>query len=342
MCLYPQLIRNPKYQSTKKNGGNIPPITDIRVTWVPIGCGNCLECRKQKSREWQVRLLEDIKTNTNGKFITLTYSNESIKKLKEQRPTKNWAGMESLEGYDLDNEITTRSTRLFLERWRKQHGKSLRHWLVSEIGGNGTQNIHLHGIIWTDIPKTTIEQIWSYGHIWAGKLNTKTGKIINYVNESTVNYITKYINKIDAVHKNYKSKILTSPGIGARYTLQNNDSKRNTYRDTGTTNEAYRTRTGHEMSLPIYWRNKIYNETQRENLWLQKLDKQTRWIRGEKISIKNGEEKYLKLLAWHQQQNTELGYGNNEKLNWQTEHYIKQQRNIQILTRIHNAKKREK
>ena len=81
MCLYPQLIKNPKYKENKKNGGRIPPVLDKRVLWVPIGCGQCMECRGQKKREWQVRLQEDIKKHTNGKFITLTFSNESIAKL---------------------------------------------------------------------------------------------------------------------------------------------------------------------------------------------------------------------------------------------------------------------
>ena len=83
MCLYPRLIENPKYKITKKNGGEVPPILDNRVKFVPIGCGNCYECRKQKYKEWKVRLLEDSRTNTNGRFVTLTFSNESIKKLSK-------------------------------------------------------------------------------------------------------------------------------------------------------------------------------------------------------------------------------------------------------------------
>ena len=78
------LIKNRKYVANKKNGGLIPPIPDERVKWVAIGCQQCIECRKQKAREWQIRLQEDLKHNTNAKFITLTFSNESILKLKEK------------------------------------------------------------------------------------------------------------------------------------------------------------------------------------------------------------------------------------------------------------------
>ena len=76
MCYYSQLIKNPKYTPNKKNGGVVPYMEDKRVAVVAIGCGECKECRKAKQREWQVRLKEDIKHKTNGKFITLTFSNE--------------------------------------------------------------------------------------------------------------------------------------------------------------------------------------------------------------------------------------------------------------------------
>lgn len=83
MCLYPQLIKNKKYTANKKNKGKPPKIKDKRTEYVPIGCGKCIECLKQKAREWQVRLQEEIKTNKKGTFVTLTFSNENIQKLTE-------------------------------------------------------------------------------------------------------------------------------------------------------------------------------------------------------------------------------------------------------------------
>ena len=80
MCLYPRLIKNPKYKKNKKNGGVIPAFLDERVLAVPIGCEECIECRKQKRRNWQVRLLEEVKERTDGIFVTLTFSNERFKK----------------------------------------------------------------------------------------------------------------------------------------------------------------------------------------------------------------------------------------------------------------------
>ena len=82
--------------------------------------------------------------------------------------------------------------RKFLERWRKKFKKSLRHWLVTELGHNGTENIHLHGIVWTDENYSTIREKWAYGFIYP---RTEEQERKGYVNAKTVNYIVKYITK---------------------------------------------------------------------------------------------------------------------------------------------------
>lgn len=313
--------------ANKKNKGVIPPMEDERVKYVPIGCQQCIECRKQKARSWQVRLLEDLKQHKNGKFITLTFNNESIKHLYEKikAEEKENNQQNELTGYEIDNEIATKATRLFLERWRKKYKRSLRHWLVTEIGHAGTENIHLHGIVWTNAELKDLEKIWSYGYVWKGK--EINGKIINYVNERTVNYIVKYIHKVDADHKLFKSKILTSPGIGANYTARKNGDWNKNKFNGKETKETYRTRQGYKIAMPIYWRNKIYSEKEREKLWLQRLDKEERWVCGERVSIKNGEETYYKLLQWHRQRNAQLGYGNGD-IPWERKQYEKERRAI--------------
>lgn len=325
MCLYPRLIENRKYRANKKNGGKIPPITDQRVRYVAVGCQYCIECRKQKARGWQVRLLEDIKTNTNGKFVTLTLTDEKYAKyaaiVKQQAKDNN----ESVPpiGYELDNRIATQAVRHFLERWRKEFGKSVRHWLVTELGHQGTENIHLHGILWTDEPKEVIANRWQNGYIWEGK----------YVNEKTVNYIIKYITKLDQQHKYYVSKILTSSGIGNNYT-RTASAKNNKFKG-GETREAYKTRTGHTIALPVYWRNKIYSEHEREQLWIQKLDKEERYICGERVDISEGDEEYIKLRQWYRQKNSRLGYGGQENGNRKA--YEEARRTIMQETRIQKA-----
>lgn len=297
MCLYPKLIENRKYKANKKNGGVIPAVIDKRTLMVPVGCGKCMECKKQKARNWQVRLHEEIRHDNKGKFVTLTFSDESIKELSRE--------ITGVTGYNLDNEIATLATRRFLERWRKKYKKSIKHWLVTELGQNGTENIHIHGLIWTDKPKEEIIKIWKYGF---ADVKDKTNG--GYVNERTINYIVKYVNKTDEKHTEYTSKILTSAGIGSKY-IERPDAKQNKYNGEKT-NETYKTRQGIKLNMPIYYRNKIYTEEEREKLWLQKLNKEERWVCGEKIDISKGEEEYYKTREYYRIKNKRLGYGNNE------------------------------
>lgn len=341
MCLYPKLIKNKKYEPNKKNGGVVSLPKDPRCLWVPIGCQDCIECRKQKARDWCTRLCEEIKHNKNGKFVTLTFSTEAIADLytevKQQNELAQWNAImdgkeipPTLTGYKADNAAATLAIRRFLERWRKKYKKSVRHWLITEIGGKNWEHVHIHGIIWTD---EKIEPIWQYGGVYLGRYREANVKE-HWVNGQTAAYITKYITKIDAKHKTFRGKIHTSAGIGAQYT-SSQKAKTNIYKK-GETREYYRTNTGHKVGLPIYWRNKIYSEEQRELLWIEKLDSETRWICGEKIKF-NGlkqkdRERLNEKLEYHRKRTAELGFGNNTS--WKRKAYEEQYRNLMIKERI--------
>lgn len=310
MCLYPKLIQNPKYKETKKNGGIIPPIKDKRVMAVPIGCGRCAECLKKKANEWRVRLLEEVKhQKLKGHFVTLTFSEKSLQDLQKE--------LKDIKGYELENQTATLAVRRFLERWRKKHKRSVRHWLITELGHENTERIHLHGIIWTDKPKTEIQKHWQYGHVWAGYKNQNT-----YVNERTVNYIIKYVTKTDQDHRYYIPKILTSKGIGKGWTKTLNTVAAQYKGDQ--TKEYYRTKTGHKIGLPIYYRNKIYTEEERENLWLNKLDQQVRYVDGIKIDISKNQENYIHIRNLAREKYEKLGY--NGEYNWEEEKYEHERR----------------
>lgn len=336
MCLYPRLLPNPKYKANKKNGGNIPAVRDHRHKIVPVGCGTCYECRKQKAREWTCRLTEDIKDHQNGKFVTLTFSTESLRKIVqddidsalEKATVDEETGevtmrkhLGDLKGYDLDNAIATRAVRLFLERWRKKYKKSVRHWLVTELGGGHTEHLHLHGIIWTDNPED-IEKIWQYGYVWRGYV--KNGQIENYVSARTVNYIIKYVSKMDEKHPNYKPVILTSAGIGRGF-IERNCHRHNKFNGKRTA-EYYRTSTGHKISLPIYYRNKIYSEREREDLWSIKLDMNVRFVMGCKINADDKETLHA-ALETARYTTEKLGYPRPE-FTWTKKDYEEKRRQL--------------
>lgn len=329
MCLYPKLIINKKYTATKKNSGNIPIMKDERTKYVPIGCGKCMECLRKKSRNWQVRLHEEIKTDTSGLFVTLSYSNESLKELEKKVLNNHYKTINEirentnkyieweLDGYDLDNAIAKWSIRKFLERWRKKYKTSVKHWLVSELGQKNTERLHIHGLLFTTETKETIEKIWKYGNIWIG----------DYVNGKTINYIVKYINKQDSLHKHYIPVVLCSPGIGNNY-IKSKTVKINRFQGKDT-KEYYITNNNIKLPLPIYYRNHIYTDDQKEDLWINILDKEERWINGIKVDVSKNEDDYNKLLKYHRAMNRRLGYPEDENHN--EKEYERQRRNLKKL-----------
>lgn len=288
MCLYPRIIRNRKYGRTKKNGGNIPKCNDERVKKVAIGCGNCYECRKQKAQEWKVRLQEELKEQREDKpyFVTLTFSPDGLNELCKKFHVSEC------------NAAATIAVRHFCELWRKYEKKAPRHWLITELGHEGTERIHMHGLIWTS-DANKIKRYWRYGNIWVGE----------YCNAKTINYIIKYVTKIDIDHRNYKSIILCSRGIGGRY-LEKENAKMHQYRP-GRTREYYRLENGGKVNLPIYYRNRLWTDDEREALWIEKLDSQVTYVLGIKYALDTDEHinQYINVIQEAQKWNKRIGYG---------------------------------
>lgn len=308
-------MKNPKYLPNKKNGGIPPECKDARTLYVPTGCGNCIECRKQKAREWQVRLAEELKSNKFAYFITFTFSNESLQHLSKVCKSKD------------ENSIATKGVRLFLERWRRKYKKSLKHWFITELGHEGTERIHIHGIIFSDkeINTKVLEYRWKYGWISIG----------DYCTQRTINYIVKYVTKIDKDHKDYKPIILNSAGIGAKY--WQNDFYKNLYRyKPHQSIETYTLKDGSKVNLPIYYRNHFYTEEERELLWRDKLDKNSRYVLG--VEVKNldtyeGQELLARTLLDAQRFNESIGFGKRiEK--WKRKNYTIDL--IEVNTRTHD------
>lgn len=302
MCLFPRLIKNKRYLPNKKNGGIPPVCDDHRKLYVPIGCGVCKECMQQKASAWKIRLNEELKVNKYAYFITLTFSPESIKYIYNTYNLKE------------SNALAGKTIRLFLERWRKKYKKSLRHFLITELGHDNTERIHLHGIFYSneELNKDEIENIWSYGYIYIGE----------YCNQRTINYIAKYITKTDLDHKGYVPQIFASPGIGQNYTKRLITQNIHTFRNDQTI-EYYRFPNGSKCNLPIYYRNKLFSEEQREQLWVNKLDQNTRYVLGvkiENVDTIEGYEHYKNVLKKAQEKNREAGFGDLTK-DWQEKTY---------------------
>lgn len=310
MCLYPRLILNKKYLPTKKNGGNPAKCEDERTKYVPIGCGNCIECKKQKAQEWKVRLNEEIKVNNNAHFVTLSFSDEELDELcKELKTTET-------------EIVSSIAIRRFTERWRKLFKTAPRHFLINELGHNESERLHFHGLLWySNISKEELEKIWSYGMIYVGE----------YVNNKTINYIVKYVTKIDRDHKGFKQQIFASKGLGRNY-IGTPNANMNKYRGLKT-REYYTLPNGAKVSLPIYYRNHIYTEEERGYLWCNRLDKEIQYILGTEYPLRTQEQRidFENILKNAQDFNIIAGYGEpTEK--WEKTTYQVKKDKIRVLT----------
>lgn len=280
-CLYPKLIKNPRYKPNKKNGGKPPILTDKRVEYVPVSCGKCIECRKKKRREWMVRLSEELRGGGNPPlFVTLTISDEQMKRV----PYKN------------DNETAKVFVKWFRENVRQKTDHSPKHYFVTELGEDKGR-IHLHGFVWAN--EEIVRKCWIYGFIHVG----------TFVNEKSINYMTKYMLK-ESYDKNFTPQVFASKGIGACY-FNRKDWQKNRFKENNT-QEIYRFRNGSKMYMPQYYRNKIYSDDEREKLWIEKQEKGVVYIAGEKVNV-NDQEEYENVLSYYQKRSQSIHGDNPEE-----------------------------
>lgn len=95
-----------------------------------VPCGQCIECRLRRSRDWAVRCMQEASLHEMNWFVTLTYADEYLP-----------------EGGSLDR----RAFPLFMKRLRKEYG-SVRYFHAGEYGErNGRPHYHalLFGL-WLD------------------------------------------------------------------------------------------------------------------------------------------------------------------------------------------------
>lgn len=202
MCLSPRLIINRHYLKICDNDksrvlshfGNAPDL------FFKVDCGLCLECQKKRGNHWRTRLLDEYyyrhKKYPDEKvsFITLTFDTPSLNRFRD---------------------CPQKAVRLFLERYRKRYGKSVRHFITTEYGEKRGR-LHLHMVAWSPLcDAKELRQLWSYGRVDMQTLKGPQG--LTYVS----GYITKVVkgykltsNIPHFIDASKKTKTFVSPGFG--------------------------------------------------------------------------------------------------------------------------------
>lgn len=274
-------MHNKRYMKRDKNG-NVLTARDPRLNGIIAKCGTCVECRREKAKEWETRLWEEQLSRGDGVFVTLTFTEKELKKLIDEVGNN-------------DQKVAITAVRRFRERWRKKYKTSIRHFLVTELGHKNTQRLHLHGLLFTEREKwKEIPKIWKYGkQVYLGY---ETGL-------RCIKYVIKYIMKKDEDHEGYRSTILTSPGMGKRWLERN----KRQYKFAGEETLTYiENEKGHKSAIPKYYKDRLWNISEREELRLIQEDKKEVYLNGLKYDLTNAEQRMQYQKA--------LQYKNDEKM----------------------------
>jgi hypothetical protein len=149
-----------------------------RLAATPFGCGQCLQCRINKAREWKHRLILEGASHKESVFTTLTYSDHFLP-----------------DGGNL--KLT--DFQKFLKRLRKNTGEKFRYYGVGEYGAkNGhykdskgrkrqsTERPHYHAMLFGVGQEIAdeIQKAWAQGRTETEPIcSGRTGYIVGYTTE---------------------------------------------------------------------------------------------------------------------------------------------------------------
>lgn len=238
MCVSPITKKNPAY-GTKLNA-------EYMITFP---CGKCPLCIKKRLSNWIFRCEQQMRVSYNNQFITLTYDRKHLKHtMAEQKK-------------DIQD---------FLKRLRKHQSTAtyvnavdphsrIKYICVSEHGKKNGR-VHFHFLMFNAPTAKIINDTWGMGFTSCAEINTRR-----------IKYVFKYTQKDNSKRKNFQ---LTSKGIGANYITANTIE----YHNRQIENCYIRKRDGYTMSIPKYYKDKIYNEEQKRKItaYLQQFNDETK------------------------------------------------------------------
>lgn len=132
---------------------------EVRSATMPFGCGQCLPCRINKSREWMLRILLESYHCEDCAFVTLTYEDKKL--------TLNDHGVPQVDPNDLT---------LFFKKLRKE--KKFRYFAVGEYGEGGRPHFHIMFFGLSELDMQLIADTWGMGGCYYGDLNPSTARYI--------------------------------------------------------------------------------------------------------------------------------------------------------------------
>lgn len=227
-------------------------------------CGKCPNCKRKRINQWVFRLLQEEEVHASSFFVTLTYNTKNVPLTPR--------GFMTLDKKNVQD---------FLKRLRKkQPDTPIKYYYAGEYGSDNNRP-HYHMIIFGVTNKENIHEAWQLGDIHIGN-----------VKGASIAYTAKYIDKPKRIplHRNddrlpeYSNM---SQGIGKNYLTE---AKKKWHKENIERNYVV-TPDGIKVSIPKYYRDKIYNDKEKakqRDIILEKINEE----KDKKIR-KYGYEKHI-------------------------------------------------
>lgn len=229
----------------------------IEVQGRTVPCGKCNACLKSRKNDWSFRLQWETKQATNSYFITLTYDEKNCPWSSDGKIKAR--SLRRVDLIRLHKSLREANRRYIVEELKcEPPDQVMRYYSVGEYGTK-TKRPHYHMILFNvheEVIKR-LDRIWNKGFVKVGE-----------VNEKTIAYTAKYIIDIDNRTANtpveYPFSIM-SKNLGLNY-LQKNKDFHKTEEDTPDDWRLFVYNGKFKQSLPRYYKNKIFDLAEREEI----------------------------------------------------------------------------
>lgn len=184
MCTTPlQAWRDRKVGKNGKRGIVFKKNEGFSDQELEIGCGQCIECRMERSRVWAVRCCNEAQWNEEeGRpscFLTLTYNDDNLPFVKSK--TKKGEYYQTLVKRDI---------QLFLKRIRRKTEADIRYFIAGEYGGQFGRP-HYHALLFGWKPSDEVlcdvsgsghpvyssdllDERWTHGNVYSQQMCFET------------------------------------------------------------------------------------------------------------------------------------------------------------------------
>lgn len=267
---------------------------------VPFPCGRCFSCLKNKARDLLVRSYYESLCHKHSSFVTLTVDDDYLSDV--------------FPNCSLDH----RPFQLFMKRLRKSLGYKIRYLMCAEYGEQSLRP-HYHAILFglghddkqplyitrTDpflgtsrqmysgfLRNQHVDDAWPFGHVYLGT-----------VSPQSIAYVCGYTLKSFTLGRDsawYQSRGLLPeyckwsrrPGLGYDYFISHmRDFIRTDDLIDDNFCEFSASVNGHSMSLPMYYRNKLYlhDRSHYDMMMLYQIQCKERFLSSASDSIRDME-----------------------------------------------------